>query len=78
MARKTISLDEEAYERLKAHKREDESFSDAVKRLTSGRSWKEVAGFLSEEEAEELEQIVESSRSRTRHEQPDDDFQRDG
>jgi len=34
MATKTISLTEEAYERLKAHKREDESFSDVVNRLT--------------------------------------------
>lgn len=37
---KNISLREEAYERLKAHKREGESFSDVVDRLTAdGNVW---------------------------------------
>lgn len=34
MGTKTISITEEAYERLKAYKRDDESFSDVVNRLT--------------------------------------------
>ena len=33
MARKSISLDEEAYKRLLAHKRGGESFGDVIKRL---------------------------------------------
>ena len=37
MGTKTISLTEEAYERLKAHRREGESFTDAVLRLTAER-----------------------------------------
>lgn len=33
MATKTITVTEDAYERLKAHKREDESFTDVILRL---------------------------------------------
>ncbi|GAD53875.1 hypotheical conserved protein [Halarchaeum acidiphilum MH1-52-1] len=66
MATKTISLDEEAYERLKAHKQEGESFSDVVKRIASERSWTEVAGELSDTESEELEALVEQGRSQSR------------
>ncbi|HEX9709340.1 MAG TPA: antitoxin VapB family protein [Candidatus Thermoplasmatota archaeon] len=34
---KTVGLDQEAYERLRAEKRQGESFSDVVKRLTRKR-----------------------------------------
>ncbi len=79
MPTKTISLDEEAYERLKAHKREGESFSDVVKRIAGERSWTEVAGILSEDEADELEALVEEgrSRSRDRRERLDSDVRSD-
>lgn len=66
MATKTISLDEEAYERLEAHRREGESFSDVVKRLTSERSWLEVAGILTDEEADALADAIEDGRARSR------------
>lgn len=38
MATKTIRISEEVYERLKARKRPDESFSDLLDRLTDRRS----------------------------------------
>ncbi|MFW6436083.1 MAG: antitoxin VapB family protein [Halococcoides sp.] len=66
MATKTISLDEEAYERLEARKKAGESFSDTVKRLAGERSWTEVAGILSEAEATDLENAIEEGRSRSR------------
>jgi predicted CopG family antitoxin len=66
MSTKTISLDEEAYERLKAKKEEGESFSDVVKRLAGERSWTEVTGILSDEEAKDLEEAIEEGRSRSR------------
>lgn len=66
MPTRTISLDEEAYERLKAHKRADESFSDVVKRLAGERSWKEVAGILTEAEVDALENTISEGRARSR------------
>ena len=65
MPRRTISVDEEAYERLRAYKREGESFSDVVKRLAGERSWSEVAGILTDEEAEALEEAVAAGRTRS-------------
>ena len=62
MTTKTVSLDEEAYRLLKAHKREGESFSDVVKQIVDEQSWTEVAGVLSESEARELESLVRAGR----------------
>lgn len=39
MGSKNISLREDAYERLKARKREGESFTDVVNRLTEDDKW---------------------------------------
>lgn len=62
MATKTISLSEDAYERLRAMKREGESFSDVVRRLTAGVRLTEFHGALSAETADELEARVEAAR----------------
>jgi predicted CopG family antitoxin len=63
MGTKTIELRDNAYERLKARKRKGESFSDLVDRLLDeGQAdWREGFGTLGHEEAEELEQAVETT-----------------
>lgn len=38
MGTKTLTITEEAYDRLKAHKQEGESFTDVVLRLTGGEA----------------------------------------
>jgi predicted CopG family antitoxin len=67
MGSKTISLDEEAYERLRSQKRGNESFSDVVKRMTTPirrKSLLEFAGAwdLTENEEKKLLQTLESFR----------------
>lgn len=63
MGTTTISLKDEAYDRLKEAKQEGESFSDVVLRLTDSPNTEEqiaaVAGGLGREFSEEVE---ESSR----------------
>ncbi len=44
---KTIGLDDESYRRLRDSKRPGESFSDAVRRLTSPQGdWRSLVGIL--------------------------------
>ncbi|MBX0286663.1 antitoxin VapB family protein [Haloarcula salinisoli] len=61
---KSIRLSEDAYERLAAHKRDDETFSEVVLRLAGERSLLELAGILSDEEAESLRAAVDERRDR--------------
>ena len=65
---KSIRLSDDAYERLKAHKRDDETFSEVVLRLAGERSLLEIAGILSDEEADALRDAVEERRARRRDE----------
>ena len=63
---KSIRLSEEAYERLDAHKRDDETFSEVVLRLAGERSLLELAGILTDDEADALEAAVKERRARRR------------
>jgi predicted CopG family antitoxin len=66
--REASGLDPEAvHERLKARKREGESFTDLVDRLIdeTNADWRETFGTLSEDEAAELERVVSASREAT-------------
>jgi predicted CopG family antitoxin len=63
---KSIRLSEDAYERLAAHKREGETFSDVVLRLAGERSLMELAGILTDDEADAMREAVEERRARRR------------
>lgn len=61
---KSIRLSEEAYERLAAHKREDETFSEVVLRIAGERSLLDIAGVLDDEEADAVRAAVAERRER--------------
>lgn len=67
MGTKTIGIRDDVYERLKARKREDESFTDLMNRILDETTidWREGFGTLDADEAEELAQAVETSRKQT-------------
>lgn len=60
MASKTIGIKEDVYERLKAHKRGGESFSETLDRILHelDSDWRTNAGFLTDEEAADLKAEV--------------------
>ncbi|MFB6236587.1 MAG: antitoxin VapB family protein [Halopenitus sp.] len=59
MSSKNVRLDEDVYERIKSKKRPDETFSEAIDRLTGGASLLELTGILSDEEADDFRRVVE-------------------
>ena len=61
---KSIRLSEDAYDRLAAHKGDDETFSEVVLRLAGERSLLELAGILSDDEAASLRDAVDERRER--------------
>lgn len=67
MGTKTIGLREDAYERLKARKRADESFTDLVERLLDEATtdWREGFGTLPSEESADLERVTKEVRTGT-------------
>ena len=69
MGTKTIGLDTEAYDQLKAEKREDESFSDTVKRITGEvtSDWRHSIGKYSGEQADAFANAVQRGREATNY-----------
>lgn len=55
MATRTVSLSEEAYSRLAALKRESESFSDVVNRITGKFALRSLAGILAKKDADAID-----------------------
>lgn len=66
MSTKTITLLEEAYERLKSLKTEHDSFSDVVLRLTKRKPLTAYVGLLTKDEAKKVEHIVKKGRQRSK------------
>jgi predicted CopG family antitoxin len=63
-----IRLDDDVYERIKANKRDDESFSDAVGRLIGGRSLRDLRGVFDEKQVSEMRTAVEAANQADRDE----------
>ena len=66
MATKTLTITEDAYERLANLKEESESFSEVVKRLTAGHSLLDLVGVLNKEESNELKNTIALTRKKWR------------
>ena len=66
MVSRTISLADDAYERLKARKRPHESFSELVRRLTAGPSLLQLTEVMKPESAGRLASAIEENRRQRR------------
>ena len=63
MATKSVRIDEDLYRRIEAHKRDDETFSEAIGRLTDGWSLLDLADTLDAAEADAHCEAIESSEA---------------
>ena len=61
---KTIRVSEEFHELVKAHNREGETMEETLRRMTRGPDPGDVAGLLTDEQAEEAKAAVDELRSR--------------
>lgn len=61
MGTKSIRLEEDVYERIKAHKREGETFSEAIDRLTSEYSLLDFAGGYSADDADRHRALLDQA-----------------
>lgn len=61
MGTKSLTITEDAYERLKAHKRDDESFTDTILRLT-GDDRDPLKGFGAMADVEGFRDAVTGTR----------------
>ena len=64
MAFKTITLSEEAYKRLKDRKKGNESFSDAIIRLTNTSTLRDFVGIVDNSLLDKLESNLEKIRGK--------------
>jgi len=63
-----VRLEDDVYERIKANKRDDESFSDAVSRLIGGRSLRDLRSVFDDDRVSEMRDAIETADQRDREE----------
>ncbi len=70
MGTKSLTVTEEAYERLAMRKKTNESFSDVIIRSFPKASFLELAGIFTKKEARAIEKNIKEGRrlSKRRHE----------
>lgn len=59
-----VRLEEDVYERIKANKRADESFSDAVERLIGGRSLRDLREVFDDDQVNEMRDAIDLAEDR--------------
>lgn len=63
-----VRLEDHVYERIKANKHDDESFSEAVERLIGGRSLRDLRGVFDGEQVTEMREAIEAADRKDREE----------
>ncbi|MFC6715976.1 antitoxin VapB family protein [Natrialbaceae archaeon GCM10025810] len=63
-----IRLEDDVYERIKANKRADESFSDAVDRLIGGRSLRDLRDVFDDDQVRDMRNAIEAADQADREE----------
>lgn len=63
-----IRLEDHVYERIKANKRDDESFSEAVERLIGGHSLRDLRDIFSDDQVTEMREVIEAADDQDRTE----------
>ena len=58
MGPKNVRLDDDVYERVRSRKHPDETFSEAIDRLTGQTSLLGLSGLLTDEEATEIRESL--------------------
>ena len=61
MSTKPVRLDEDVYNRIKAHKRDDETFSEAIDRLIGGPSLRDLGGILDSDTVDKMREDIEAA-----------------
>ena len=56
-----VRLEDHLYERIKANKRDDESFSDAIERLIGGRSLRDLRDVFDDDQVAEMRDAIEAA-----------------